>query len=133
MLLPLVVALVPLVIAPGLLFFFDVTPKIALLLLGVAAALPWFAPGRLMARREGRWLCLVWRRRPVSLVLSTALSSRPRYLVFGTTWRRFGLITQLALLLFTVLAAAEWRATGCDCESICAQPRPLQCRFRFTE
>ena len=107
MLLPLIVALVPLAIAPGLLFFYDVTPKVALLLLGVAAALPWFAPAKLWTRREGRWLCIVSAFGACSLALSTAVSSRAALSVFGTNWRRYGLITQLALLLFTVLAAAD--------------------------
>ena len=50
--LPLTIALIPLVIGPGYLFYFDVIPKIVILLLGVAAALPWFEPGKL----RGRWL-----------------------------------------------------------------------------
>jgi O-antigen ligase len=106
-LLPLIVVLVPLAIAPGFLFFYDVTPKVALLLLGVAAALPWFAPARLWKSREGQWLCIASAAQAVSLALSTTLSSRAGLSVFGTNWRRFGLITQLALLLFTVLAAAD--------------------------
>jgi hypothetical protein len=43
----LIIALIPLAIAPGFLFYFDVTPKVAILLLGVGAALPWFAPATL--------------------------------------------------------------------------------------
>ncbi len=107
MLLPLIVALVPLVIAPGLVFYFDVTPKVALLLAGVALTLPSFAPGKLWARREGRWLCGMLAIQAASLILSTALSSRAGMSVFGTSWRRFGLITQFAILLFTALAAAD--------------------------
>ena len=38
-LVPLVVALVPLVITPGLLAYFDITPKIAILLFGVSLGL----------------------------------------------------------------------------------------------
>jgi O-antigen ligase len=108
--LPLIVALVPLLIAPGLLFFYDVTPKVALLLLGVAAALPWTAPGRLMARREGRWLLAVCAASAGSLILSSVFSSRVDLSVFGTNWRRFGLITQLAALLFALAAAADMAA-----------------------
>jgi len=106
-LLPIVVALVPLVITPGLLFYFDVTPKIALLTLGVAAALPWFAPRKLLAWRGGRWLCALLGAQAFSLVLSTVFSSRVGLSTFGTNWRRFGLITQMALLLFTALAAVD--------------------------
>jgi len=104
---PLIVALIPLVIAPGLVFYFDVTPKIALLLLGVAATLPWFAPGALLARREGRWLALLLAVQAGSLALSTVFSSRAELSLWGTNWRRFGLITQLALLLFTATIAAD--------------------------
>ena len=107
MLLPVVIALLPLLITPGILFYFDVTPKVAVLLLGVAAALPMFAPDRLMARREGRWLYLALALQAVALGLSTALSTRVSISIFGTSWRRFGLITQLALLLFTAVAAAD--------------------------
>src|SRR5579864_3834950 len=99
---PLIAALVPLVIAPGLLFYFDVTPKVVILLLGVAAALPWFAP-----RRELRWLYWLLSIQAISLILSTIFSSRPELSVFGSTWRRFGLITQLAILLFAALAASD--------------------------
>jgi O-antigen ligase len=100
--LPLIAALVPLVIAPGFLFYFDVTPKVVMLLLGVAVALPWFAP-----RRELRWLYWLLSIQAASLIVSTILSSRAELSVFGSTWRRFGLITQLALLLFTALAASD--------------------------
>ena len=48
-LVPLVVALVPLVITPGLLAYFDITPKIAILLFGVSL-------GLLYRRENERWL-----------------------------------------------------------------------------
>ena len=102
MILPLILALIPLVIAPGFLLYFDVTPKIVILLLGVAAALPCFA-----FRREFRWLYWLLSLEAASLILSTVLSRRCELSVFGSTWRRFGLITQLALLLFTALAASD--------------------------
>ena len=106
-LLPLIVALVPLVITPGLLFYYDVTPKIVILLLGVAAALPWFSPARLLALRDGRWLAMLLGAQAVSLILSTAFSSQMGLSVSGTDWRRFGLITQVAVFLFTAIAAAD--------------------------
>ncbi len=101
--LPLIVALVPLVIAPGLLFYYDVTPKIVILALGVAAALPWLSP---VPRR----LAILLGAQAMSLALSTVFSNRAALSVSGTDWRRFGLITQVALLLFTALAAADLNA-----------------------
>jgi O-antigen ligase len=100
--LPLIAALVPLVIAPGFLFYFDVTPKVVILLLGVVVALPWFTP-----KREFRWLYWALSIQAGSLILSTIFSSRIELSAFGSTWRRFGLITQLAILLFTALAASD--------------------------
>jgi O-antigen ligase len=119
-LLPLIVALVPLVIAPGLLFYYDVTPKIVILALGVAAALPWFSPARLLARREGRWLAILLAAQAVSLVLSTAFSSRVGLSVSGANWRRFGLIAQVSVFLFTALAAAD----------LCAAPLRMRSYLR---
>src|SRR6266508_3093446 len=43
-----VLVLIPLVIAPGWLFYYDVTPKIALLLAGTAVLLPCFRPRLLL-------------------------------------------------------------------------------------
>ena len=106
-LLPVVLVLVPLLITPGFVFYYDVTPKLAVLLLGVAGALPWFLPGRLIASREGKLLCAILAVQAVSLSLSTALSSRVSISIFGTSWRRFGWITQLTVLLFTALATAD--------------------------
>jgi O-antigen ligase len=100
--LPLIVALAPLIIAPGFLFYFDVTPKVVVLLLGVAATLPWLSP-----RRELRWLYSLLSIQAASAILSTIFSNRIGISIFGSTWRRFGLITQLALLLFTALAASD--------------------------
>ena len=100
--LPLTAALVPLIIAPGILFYFDVTPKVVILLLGVSVALPWFAP-----RRELRLFYILLAIQAASLILSTIFSSRAGLSVFGSTWRRFGLITQFGLLMFTALAASD--------------------------
>lgn len=103
----LVLALVPLVIAPGLLLFYDVTPKIALLLAGVAVALLWFRARSLTSRRVGRWICALLSAQALSLILFTITSSRASLSLAGTNWRRFGLVTQLALLVFTAVAASD--------------------------
>jgi O-antigen ligase len=98
-------ALLPLILTPYVLFYWDITPKILVLLVGVAIALP-------LGWREGRahspvlqilgWLLVA---QAVSLALSTALSIDPALSLGGSAWRRFGLITQAALLFFTWLVA----------------------------
>ena len=89
--LPVVAALLPIVIAPGFLFYFDVTPKLVILLIGVAVGLVLWR-GELPAR----FPCSIahssssGRSRLVSLVVSTAASVYPALSLNGGNWRRFG-------------------------------------------
>ena len=93
------IALIALIVTPGVFFYFDVTPKIALLLLGMAAALFWPRDGG----RAPRNFTLLTAAMLVSLAISTALSVNPALSAFGTNWRRFGAITQAAVLVFAWL------------------------------
>jgi len=102
----LVVALVALSAAPGWLFYFDVTPKAVVLLAGVAAvlvagyALPHGrGSDQSRARQQAVFMWLLVGSL-ASLAISTALSPHPTLSLFGSTWRRFGLVTQAAILLF---------------------------------
>lgn len=111
LLLALVVALIPLAIAPGLFFYFDVTPKTVLLLLGTAAAAVWWAwkGGRTplyRASREARWFLLAMCGMAASLVVSTLASVNRAVSLGGSNWRYWGLITQLAALGLACLAAS---------------------------
>jgi len=86
-------ALLPLILTPHLLFYWDITPKIVVLLVGVALALP-------LAWRDGcarspvlrilGWLLVA---QAVSLGISTAFSIDPALSLGGSAWRRFGLIS----------------------------------------
>ena len=49
---PVCAALAPLLIAPGLLFYFDITPKVAVILLAAAAAV-------LVVRSPPRWVVVL--------------------------------------------------------------------------
>ena len=109
-LLPAVAVLVPLAIAPHLLFYFDVTPKVVLLMFGAALALL-ISRGRaawkaLLARPAGRWFCGLLAAQALSLIVSSALSVASPLSVHGGTWRRFGLLSQIALLVFALISAA---------------------------
>ena len=74
----------------------------AILLLSVGAALPWFAPATL----KGRWIgALLFQL--LSLLISTVFSSRAGLSILGTNWRRYGFTTQASLLLITALAAED--------------------------
>jgi O-antigen ligase len=113
-----VAALVPLLIAPGVVLFHDVTPKVAVLLAGTSIAAVWFvispraSSQPLLSTRPGRWLAAILALQLIALVISTAVSTRPTVSLTGTTWRRFGLLTQSALLAFTWLFAAAATRPG---------------------
>src|ERR1700730_1308668 len=113
-LVPLVVALAPLLITPKLLYYFDITPKIAVILIGTALALVLFRENArnvaaLLNTRRGRWLVLLVAGYWMLLALSTVLSTHRELSLNGSNWRRSGLITETALLIFVLLAAA-WLA-----------------------
>ena len=109
---------VPLVILPGFSFYFDITPKVVILLLGTAAILPlWgaWAPGlaRLLQGGRGRWFAAILAAQMLSLALSTVFSAQPELSFAGSNWRRLGLVTHGSLLIFT-LALAGWLVSGAN-------------------
>jgi O-antigen ligase len=102
----------PLLITPGILFHYDITPKIVILSLTVAGCL--MLPGQissgtaaLWSRKSGRCLCAIAAAQALWYAVATGLSSRPWFSLLGSNWRRMGLLTVLALSVFTVLAAAH--------------------------
>ena len=102
-----VVGLLALIIVPGYSFYFDVTPKVAVLLAGAALALlVWGAAPR---ARGGRYFVFsgLLLLSLGSLAVSTALSASPALSAFGTNWRRFGSVIQAAILLFAWLVASS--------------------------
>lgn len=104
-----IAVLLPLIITPGVFFAFDITPKIAVLVLGTCVMLC-FAKQNIkrvygMARTScGRWflglLALQW----ISLAGAAALSLSRGLSLHGSGWRRFGLLTQTCLVLVGLLA-----------------------------
>ena len=102
------VGLVALIVAPGSLFYFDVTPKwsccwpaAALLLVRPRASPP--KTSRCSARCSR-----------VSLALSTAFSANPALSLFGTNWRRYGAVAQASLSAVRLAGRAAARAP-CHC------------------
>ena len=114
LLVPLTAALVPLLITPGTLAYFDVTPKIAFLLIGTALILLYRAENTrnitaILSSQPGRWwvalLAIQW----LSSGIATAFSTHPRLSFDGGTWRRLGFLSETGVLLF-VLFAGAWLA-----------------------
>lgn len=111
LLLAFIIVLIPLAIAPGMFFYFDVTPKIVVLLLGTAAAaIGWAAYGSRVTgfyrtSREAAWFLLALCGMALSLAVSTLFSVNPALSLGGSNWRYWGLITQVAALGLAYLVA----------------------------
>jgi hypothetical protein len=113
-LVPLVAALVPLLICPGLLAYFDITPKSAILLFGTALMLLYCGVNTsnlrtLLRASVGRWLAGLLAAEWLAFALGSAFSSNRALAFGGSLLRRFGLLAETALVLF-VLLAAGWLA-----------------------
>jgi O-antigen ligase len=100
-----IVTLLPLILAPQLLLFYDVTPKIFVLLAGAAIAL-------LLGLREPpaqspalRIFGILLGAQAAWLVVATLLSKDPALSFGGGGWRRFGLVSQVAVLLLAWIVA----------------------------
>ncbi|MEX2301392.1 MAG: O-antigen ligase family protein [Bryobacterales bacterium] len=106
---------VVLLIAPGLVLFYDITPKIVMLLCGTAATLllfpAWLGGLKLLWRESlGRVFLGLIAVHLVSLLVSTLLSPQPGLSFAGSNWRRLGLVTHGATMLFVVASAAYFTA-----------------------
>ena len=102
---------VPLLMTPGLSLYFDVTPKVALLLGATAAALllprAWFGGLQLVwSERSGRLLLILLAAHVSSLLAATVFSTEPGLSFGGSNWRRFGLVPHAAAMLFVAVFAS---------------------------
>ena len=105
------IALIALILTPGLLFYFDVTPKLVVLLLAAGIALVPVRRSKLMGLAI---LTLA------SLALSTALSPNPTLSFYGTHWRQYGALTQAAVLIFAWALSAQTHRIGAILRAVSA-------------
>src|ERR1035438_7729512 len=103
-------ALIALILTPGLLFYFDVTPKLVVLLLASAVVLVPVRRSRLMGLVV---LTLA------SLAISTALSPNPALSFYGTHWRQYGALAQAAVLIFAWALSAQTHRIGIILRVVC--------------
>src|ERR1035441_3231351 len=102
------VGLIALIITPGQMFYFDVAPKVAVLLVGTAALLIGSTRQRAIPRPYTFWVWLA--ASLMSLGVSTVFSANRALSVFGGTWRGYGAVTQAAGLLLAAMGVG--RAAG---------------------
>src|SRR3954465_6429157 len=88
-----VIGLVALILTPGVFFYFDVTPKLLVLLAG-AAVLCLARP-----RAANRTFSIILLLSLASCVAATAVSDNPALSMFGSTWRRYGVVAHAAVLV----------------------------------
>jgi O-antigen ligase len=106
-----IAVLSPLIITPGLLFSYDITPKIAVLLVGTCLLLL-FSKNNLTRTRSlwrtrlGRWFIGLLAAQWIVVAMAAALSSSRALSLDGSSWRRYGLLTQTCLMLAGLLIAA---------------------------
>jgi O-antigen ligase len=110
-LVPCTVAMIALAICPGLLFHYDVTPKVVVLLGAAACALCIFTLrlqefADALSRTRVCWFVLLLVAQIGWAAVSAFTSADVQLSLFGSTWRRDGLITYSAVLLFALLACA---------------------------
>ncbi|MBI2684884.1 MAG: O-antigen ligase family protein [Acidobacteria bacterium] len=110
----LLAVLIPILALPFWFFYFDITPKAAVLLTGVAAGC-WLIPAqsgwRALDSKDRRAALLVGLQ-IVFLSIATATSTHPALSFSGSNWRRFGLVTQLALFVLLLLAILARQSAG---------------------
>jgi len=100
----------PLILTPRLLFYYDITPKVAILML--AAALAWAAAFfqldswiAFARTRWGRWYLGAIAASMLIAGIAAWRSAEPALAWYGSNWRRMGVLTEWATLL-----AAAWVA-----------------------
>lgn len=101
-----------LVLAPGLFFYYDITPKIVIVFLGAAALAVAASLQRIrLSGAVARYAALA---AGMAVVSATAalLSPEPSLAWAGSNWRRLGAVTEIALLVIgvaTALSASSFR------------------------
>lgn len=100
MLQALAISLIALILTPGLLFYFDITPKLVVLLIASGAAL--------LPLRRSKLMVLVILTL-ASLALSTALSPNLALSFYGSHWRQYGALAEAAVLIFAWAISTQAR------------------------
>jgi O-antigen ligase len=116
LLLPIVAALSAILLLPGWSFFFDVVPKVVVILLGAALVflLPrakwpahlWSDP----AAKPLLYFAAIAAAQAIVIVVAVIFSASPRLSMIGSTWRRSGAIAEIAVLVLAVSGAGQLAA-----------------------
>jgi O-antigen ligase len=115
LLLPIVAALSALIILPWYSFYFDVIPKIVVILAG--SALVFLLPRQWPAKVAGnpaakplRWFTIIVAVQAIVTIVAAIVSTHPQLSWLGGTWRRSGAIAEIAVLVLAVAGAGHLAA-----------------------
>ena len=96
-----IAALIALIVAPSQFFYFDITPKVVILLGGTGILL--LLTLRKRERPGGpRLFGMLLLAHGCSILLSTALSTHWTRSLFGSTWRNYGAAVEIAVMVFAM-------------------------------
>jgi hypothetical protein len=101
-----IVAVTGLILAPSQFFYFDITPKVLVVLAGAAASLSFTRFDRLKPAATGLFGTLLLLNL-LSLAVSTAFSGKVNLALYGGTWRRFGVVEQGAVMVLAWMVAVH--------------------------
>ena len=107
LLLPVVAALAAILILPGWSFYFDVVPKIVVIVAGAALALVFLRRWPSPQPPRLKWFLRIAAIQAMTILLATLFSTHRWFSLYGSTWRRSGLFAELAVLILAVTAAAR--------------------------
>jgi O-antigen ligase len=110
LLLPVVAALVSILIAPGLSFYFDVIPKVVVALIGASFALGSFRRWPATHARPFKWFTILLAAQAATTVLATLFSTHRSWSLMGSVWRRSGLFAEFAVLVLALMVAGHLAA-----------------------
>jgi O-antigen ligase len=102
-----IAAIAPALLAPGFSFYFDITPKVVLLIAGTALALVAWDGTIPTLTGAARWIAVLLAAQLLWLGLDPIFSAHPALSVNGGNWRRFGFVTWTALLLYSGLVVID--------------------------
>lgn len=103
--------LLPLILAPRMLLYFDITPKVAVILLGAGALLTLMSfhldsLRAFVGTRYGRWYTGAAAASIFITILATLTAVHPELAWNGSNWRRYGGLTECATIIAAFLIAA---------------------------
>jgi O-antigen ligase len=117
-------------------FSFDIVPKIVVILAAAALVfvLPYKRPDimRDPAAKPLRYFAIILAAQAVITIIAAIFSTHPRFSWIGSTWRRSGVIAEIAVLVVAAAVAGQLEADNHLADDLAANRRSLRILLRVT-